>query len=221
MTPQERDLIHSVFERLGRLAGSPRDPEAEALITERTRANPSAAYHLVEAVVVQEQALAEAQARIADLDRQLAQLRAQPQQQPRSGGFLSSLFGGGAPAPRPAAPPAYPPQQQAYPQQPYAPQQPAYGANPWGQPQPSAGGSFLRTAAGTAVGVAGGIMLAEGISSMFAGGHQQAMANTVSDSFGAAPPAVPLDTQVADTGFDGGGFDAGGFDAGGFDDTEF
>jgi hypothetical protein len=37
--------------------------------------------------------------------------------------------------------------------------------------QPSQGGGFLRNAASTAAGVAGGALLFQGISSMFSGGH--------------------------------------------------
>ena len=163
MTPQERDLIESVFSRLAQNAAAPKDPEALALIAERARALPDAAYGLVQAVLVQEAMLKQAQARLTDLEQRLA--AAPPAAAP-------SFLGGAAPA-NPWAPqgPARPaPQQQqpafAPPPQYAQPQQ----ASPWGAP-PAAGGGFLQQAATAAVGVAGGMLLAEGVSSLFSGHH--------------------------------------------------
>ena len=207
MTPSESDLIQSVFDRLAKLAGGPKDAQAEALIHERMRSVPDAAYNLVEAVVVQEMAIKENEARIRDLEAQLAARAPAPQQQP--GGFGRSAWGGG----RGSVPSTQVPQQQVQQQQ-YTPQpQPS----PWGG-QPSAGGSFLRTAAGAAVGVAGGMLLANSISSMFAGGHGGSApgAQQASDTGGynAADGAAPsYDTNVADDqGY--GDFDSG-YDVGG------
>jgi hypothetical protein len=67
MTPQERDLILNVFDRLAKLAGGAKDSQAEALIAERMRGIPDSAYNLVEAVVVQELAIKERDTRIAEL----------------------------------------------------------------------------------------------------------------------------------------------------------
>jgi hypothetical protein len=231
MTPQERSLIQSVFDRLARLAGSPKDSEAEALILASIRQIPDAPYQLVQAVVVQEQALTEAEARITELQRQLAEAQAraaQPAPQPAGGGLFSGLnpWGRSRVPQTPAAPPPN------YGQPGFGGGQPAYGQPGYpqpgfGQPQqspwggaPSAGGSFLRTAAGTAVGVAGGVMLAEGLSNMFGGGHAAAAAAPHVPPAEAAP--VSYDTQVADTGgYDGSGdFGDSGFD-GGFDDSAF
>jgi len=225
MTPQERSLIQSVFDRLARLAGSPKDSEAEALILASIRQIPDAPYQLVQAVVVQEQALNEAEARIAELQRQLAEAQsraAQPAPQPAAGGLFSGLnpWGRSRVPQTPAAPPSgFGGGQPAYGPQPgYAPPQ----QSPWGG-APSAGGSFLRTAAGTAVGVAGGVMLAEGLSNMFGGGHAAAAAAAPHVPPAADPAAAPVsyDTQVADTGgYDGGDYADSGFDSG-FDDSAF
>ena len=225
MTPQERSLIQSVFDRLARLAGSPKDPEADAMIQALMHQVPDAGYQMVQAVVVQEQSLNEAQARIADLERQLAAARtAQAPQAPApSGGLFSSLNPWGrsrVPQSPPPAPPVYPQQAgypQGYPQQAGYPQQPGYGQpSPWGGGAPSAGGSFLRTAAGAAVGVAGGVLLAEGISNMF-GGHQAAAAAVVPGAEQLGAP-TSYDTQVADQGsYDPAG-DPGYDVGGGFDD---
>jgi len=202
MTPQERELIESVFDRLARLAGGPKDPEAEALIAERMRSIPDSAYNLVEAVVVQEMAIKERDARIVELERRPAP-QPQAQSQPAAFGRQpgNNPWGRGS---VPSVPQQRPQQQQQ---------------SPWGGGgQPSAGGSFLRTAAGAAVGVAGGMLLANSISSMFGGGGGQAAAapspvDPVADTGGGHDPQ--LDTSVADDmGYDG-GFD-GGFDGGDF-----
>ncbi|CUW38229.1 conserved protein of unknown function(Protein of unknown function DUF2076,1-227) [Magnetospirillum sp. XM-1] len=226
MTPSERDLILSVFDRLSKLAGGPKDREAEALIVERLRAVPDAAYNLVEAVVVQEMAIKENEARIRDLEARLAG-QSQPQQP--GGGFGRGAWGGG----RGSVPATQAPQQQVQQQQ-YAPppqQQYAQQPSPWGG-QPSAGGGFLRTAAGAAVGVAGGMLLANSISSMFAGGHggssagtgaQTAGDTTINNYYGSSAPAgdtaaqPSYDTTIADD-QSYGDFDPG-YDVGGGDDS--
>lgn len=239
MTPQERDLIQTVIDRLAKVAGSPKDAEAEAYLTERLRPLPDAAYNLVQAVVIQELGLKQAETRIAELERQLAEARAAaPQSQPAGAGFLagspnpwarSSVPPVGAPPPQPqyAAPsPQYAPAPQ------YAAQQPTS----WGQP--AAGGGFLRSAATTAAGVAGGVLLAEGLSSMFSGHHgggfgggfaggspwgatpvSETVNETVVNNYYSGPPpadtapAASYDTSVSDDG------DYGGFDDAGDSDT--
>ena len=103
MTPQERDVIAGIFDRLKQVSNQPRDPEAEKLIAERLAQQPYAPYAMAQAVYVQEQALLNMQAQLEQLQAQVQQLQSQPQ--PAAGGFLSSLFGGGAPAqPAPAQP---------------------------------------------------------------------------------------------------------------------
>lgn len=177
MTPQEKDLILSVFDRLARAGAGPRDAEAEALINQRIVQQPDAVYGLVQAVLIQEMHLNQAQQHISALENQLAQARAGAPAQ--GGSFLGGAapaFGGSVPnsgaawAGQPAAQPQ--PQYAAQPQ--YAPQ-PQLQAQPQPQPgffqRPAAGGGFLRNAASMAAGVAGGTLLAEGIASLF-GGHR-------------------------------------------------
>ncbi|PKU23789.1 DUF2076 domain-containing protein [Telmatospirillum siberiense] len=176
MTPQERDLIQGVFDRLARSGVGQKDAEAERMIQDQMPRVPDAAYGLVQAVIVQEMGLNQATARINELQRQLDETRAAAAGAP-TGGFLSGAgpWGGGsvprsgpqaayAPAAVPAAGPGYAQQAPAYAPQP---------SGPWGQPQqqPSAAGGFLRNAATMAAGVAGGTLIAEGLSSMF-GGHR-------------------------------------------------
>ncbi len=173
MTPQEKDLIQNVFDRLARSGVGQKDAEAEMVIRDNMQRVPDAAYGLVQAVIVQEMGLNQATARIAELQRQLDEARAQAPAA-GAGSFLggASPWGGGSvPRSGPAAAPAYAPAAPNYapaPQQAYAPPQQA--ASPWA-PQPSGAGGFLRNAASMAAGVAGGTLIAEGLSSMFGGHH--------------------------------------------------
>jgi len=162
MTPQEKELILNVFDRLSKSGVGQKDNEAEALIREQTQRFPDAPYGLVQAVVVQEMGLNQATARINELQRQLDEARAAGHGQ-SSGGFLSGAgpWGGGS-VPRSGPQPA-----------PVQPSGPAYASppqsSPWSQPSPV--GGFLRNAATMAAGVAGGTLIAEGLSSLFGGHH--------------------------------------------------
>jgi len=236
MSPEEKNVIGGIFERLKTAATAQRDPEAEKFIADQIKLQPYAPYVMAQAVYAQEQALTGQQQQIEQLQAQIQQLEAyvqqvQQTQQQQSGGFLGGLFGGGA---KPAVPPM--PMQNRAPFQrgpmggpqggpppgPWGGQQ-APAAGPWGgqqmqQPQQRGGMGFLGTAASAAVGVAGGIMAANALSSMFsgnqAGGAQAAAAP-------AAAPAPAIDQQAAgsDTGYgpETASYDDGG-DFGGGDD---
>ena len=179
MSPEERQLLTGLFDRIHASANTPRDPEAEALIANAVKDQPYSPYFLAQAVIVQNQALEAANQRLNDLQSQINSQ--QPQGQPAGGGFLSSLgsiFGGPSAPPEPSRPQqplpggpwGQPPQAQApraYPQQPssYPPQ------TPWGAPPVGGGGGgFLSGALQGAAGVAGGVLLADSIRSLF-GGH--------------------------------------------------
>ncbi len=193
MTPQERQLLGGLFERVASTASNQRDQEAEAFINDAVRMQPHAPYALAQTVLVQQQALEAAAKRIQELEEQ-AQGQNPPQQE---GSFLGnlgrSLFGGGqsapprntydasayerqASAPQPQPPYGAPPPSYGG-QQPYAPRQnygPPPGGGPWGaqaQAAPAAGGGgFLQSALTTAAGVAGGVMAADALRGLF-GGH--------------------------------------------------
>jgi hypothetical protein len=201
MTPQERQLIDDLFDRLAKLENAPRDPEAMSAIMQGLRNAPNAVYALVQTALVQDEALKRANDRIQQLEGGHAGEQNQP------GGFLDSMrdaiFGQNQPqgsVPNVRAPgmggrpvwnsgevmqqtqgPGQGPGQ--YNQGGYGqPGQPAYG-QPYGAPQQPAlgggGGSFLGTAAAAAAGVVGGSMLLGGIRSMMGGGsHQQAFGDT-------------------------------------------
>src|SRR5206468_9235027 len=98
---QEREIISGIFQRLEQAANQPRDPEVERVIADKIRQQPYAPYAMAQLVYVQEEA-------IKSLNQQVEELRAEVERarsQPQSGGFLSSIFGGGSqPEPqRPAA----------------------------------------------------------------------------------------------------------------------
>lgn len=166
MTPEENNLIAGLFSRL-RSADSPdKDRDAEALINRGVQALPSAPYLLVQTLLVQEHALTNAQARIADLERQLAEARQAATAPQTSGSFLdrAAALGPWNRTPAPAA--AYQAPTPGY-VPPGAYQQPPYPTT--ATMAPSAGGGFLRSALTTAAGVAGGALLFEGISGLL--GH--------------------------------------------------
>jgi uncharacterized protein len=187
MNDQERQVISDIFRRLEQVANQPRDPEAERFIAEKLREQPYAPYAMAQAVYVQEQALANLQAENEHLRAELEQASRRPQQ----GGFLSSIFGGGSRPPGPAynTPPARQAspwgQPQHHPQQHYgAPHGGMMGApGPWGggMMQRGGGSGFLGTALSTAAGVAGGMMIANALTSAFSGDN-----NPVSDVASAA-----------------------------------
>jgi hypothetical protein len=98
MMPQEREMIATLVERLKKAEGQPKDPEAEALIRQATAAQPDAPYSLVQTALIQELSLQQAQSRIGELERQLAE--AKPASSP------PPSFLGGAAAAAAAAPSA-------------------------------------------------------------------------------------------------------------------
>ena len=68
MTPEERRLVIELFDRLATLEDAQRDPEAERLVKDGLRQAPNAPYALVQTVLVQDEALRRANARIRELE---------------------------------------------------------------------------------------------------------------------------------------------------------
>jgi hypothetical protein len=224
MNDQERQIISDIFRRLEGAASQQRDPDAERFIADKMRTQPYAPYAMAQALYVQEEAM-------KSLNEQLEQLRAENERLQQgaggSGGFLSSLFGGGARQQQPGVnefgrgaqggpgqPQAGPwggqPQGgQGYQQGGYAPQQ----GGPWGgaqqQPQAAGGGGFLRGALTTAAGVAGGMVVGNALMNAFSGGHS---------ALGNLSPTDVASMGGSDAGFaagDSSGFSNAGFDNGG------
>ena len=71
MTPEEKNLISGLFDRLAQANTQAKDAEAEELIHSRVAQNPSAPYLLAQSTLVMQQAVANAQNRIAGLEQQL------------------------------------------------------------------------------------------------------------------------------------------------------
>lgn len=201
MTPQERQLINELFQRLASLENNPRDPDAEAMIREGLRRAPNAVYSLVQSVLVQDEALKAANNRIQEYEQQAGGPQPQEQQPQQQRGFLDSMrdsiFGGGEQRGSvPRVPQGGAPSGQSDPwgrQQGYAPQQgypqqqgvpPGYQAGAPMQPQGGGGGgSFLGTAAAAAAGMIGGSLLMNGIRSAMAG-HQGGPASKAFEGLG-------------------------------------
>lgn len=178
MTPEERQLIQDLFDRMRSYGAPEKDREAEDLINRAVRANPDASYLLVQSVLVQEQTLQQADQRIRELEDRVRDLEEQAQPR-RSGGsfFGSSPWGRSEPARGSSVPQvgrSAPAASSSF-----------GGARPWSQPgqpapapAPAQGGGFMRTALSAAAGVAGGMLLADGIRSMMGGGSAHAASPT-------------------------------------------
>jgi hypothetical protein len=170
MTPEERQLLTALATRIKAAPVQQKDQEADEMLRQLVRERSDTAYLLAQTVLMQDLALRNAQAQIADLQRQLEAARRSPA--PGSGSFLYGLFGGGSASPPPSTPQYRPPGPASVPPSrgPWAQSapRPAYPAAP-GAPmlQPAQSSSFLQQAATTAVGIAGGALLFEGIQSLF------------------------------------------------------
>jgi hypothetical protein len=171
MDQNERQIIEELFGKLrqAEAQSGPRDAQAEGFIREQVARQPAAPYLMAQAIVIQEQALAQSQARIQELEQQL---RSRPAS--GGGGLFGSLFGGGAQQRQPGPPPNSPwGNQGGYQGQPQVgdPRVAAY-ANP--QYQQRQGGGFMAGAMQTAMGVAGGVLIGNALGSMFSGGEAAA-----------------------------------------------
>lgn len=159
MTPQDAQIIRSVFDRLKTMEAGPRDAEAEALVEALTKADPQAGLGLVRALVLTEQARAAAATEAEALRRENETLKAQgtAPTQSTSGGLFGGPWGGrpSAPAPQPDGPwGGRPPQ-----------------PGPWDQQPAQGGGSgFWGSALRTGAGVAGGMFAFEALRGLFGGG---------------------------------------------------
>jgi hypothetical protein len=194
MNPQERQLVDDLFERLSKLEGAPRDADAVAAINQGLGQAPNALYPLVQTVLLQDEALKRATARIEELEGRAGA------QQNQGGGFLDNMRG------------ALFGQQQksgSVPSVPVASDRPVwntgavYQGDPRNQPMPQGdpraqagggfggGGSFLGTAAAAAVGMVGGSMLMNSIGGLM-GGHKQGFGDASSMGKGSDGSSSPF-----------------------------
>ena len=229
MTPEERQLLNQLFERIREAGRTPRDLEAEDFIARAVQDQPYAPYLMAQTVIVQEEALKQAAARIEALE---AELKAKEGSGSFLGGVSKSLFGSGSvpsvgSRPVEAARPSPWGQSAGAAQAPMgqAMQQP-FNQGPFGQQ--GAGGGFLRTAMATAAGVAGGALLMHGLQSMFGGqAHGQDIQSLAQNPLsapaategGMIPNIFGDDPNLTDAGYgpEEDGFDLGNDDSGGDD----
>jgi hypothetical protein len=203
MTPQERQLVEDLFDRLAQLEKAPRDAEAERTIADGLRRAPNAIYPLVQTMLVQDEALKRADARIRELTGEDAEPTT-------GGGFLDSMRQAltgrstSVPSVRPGAPDPRWNSGGAFPNANAAPAQGSgYG-----------GGSFLGTAAASAAGVIGGALLLNSISSMF-GHHGGGSAFAAMPQQGGSPWDRDSNASGSDLARDAGINDIGGDGRGG------
>ena len=192
MNPQERQTIDDLFDKLRQVEqqSGPRESLADSHIGSRIERQPGAPYYMAQTIVMQEQALQNAQARITELEDELARRPA------GGGGFLSGLFGGGSqPQPRPAQPDNM--QGIARPG--------GRSETPGMAAQPGRGGGFLAGAAQTAMGVAGGVMLGSLLGNVFSGGGHAKAAEAAQSTPVTQPASASSDENLG--GDLGDGFD--------------
>lgn len=174
MNAQEKQLISDVFTRLRDAGRDPKDQDAEIFIRDLVRQFPDAPYYLTQSVIVQQQALEQADARVRELEE--AARSQQGSERTSGGSFLGSARDN---QPSPARP------------------------GPWGgeppPPPPRQQGGFLSSALSTATGVAGGMFLAESIRSLFGsvGGRSYAGESVANSNDQAAIDRAQDDAQDA------------------------
>jgi uncharacterized protein len=153
MNSQDRQAIEQLFARLEEVErqSPPRDPEAERFIQQRMARQPGSAYYMAQSIVALEQALADANQRLEDVEQQGARGSLMPKRfdpygdedevaQPRGRGSVPSVGPSGA----------------------------------YRQQAEGAGGGFLAGAFQTALGVTGGVLLGNAIGGIFGSGKAQA-----------------------------------------------
>ena len=183
MNSEEQALIDGLFAKLkqAEATSAPRDAQAQARIAEHLQQQSAAPYYMTQAILVQEAAIKRLDEQNKQLQAELTQVKAQVAATTQSsGGFLSGIFGSGTRQPQPqpvASQPVSPPPtstggwREPAPASSFnapgvAPQPQAY-TQPAAAPARGGASSFLGGALQTAAGVAGGVMLAQGISSLF------------------------------------------------------
>lgn len=216
MTPDERQLISGLFDRMRDNRPADKDRDAERFINDAMRQTPDAAYLLVQSVLAQEHYLQQAGSRIEelegrmrDLEDELARLQ-QSQSRSSGGSFLGGLFGGSRQAEPPPASrssgsvPSFGADRGAAPS-------PSYGqaGSPWGRQQPQPQGGYAAPAAGGAFGqqptaqqpARGGGFMASALTTAagVAGGMlaANAISNMLGGGSGAHAAGHPSSTQAA------------------------
>lgn len=153
MNQQEQQVLTQFLEQLTAVRGVVKDNEADAMIRAAVSRQPDSAYLLVQRALLLDQALAEANNRIAELESQTRNASTR-------GGFLDNS---------PWSQPARRDTTNVYGEPITRAATPAMQATPAAAANNSGSGasSFLASAAATAAGVAGGAFLFQGLEHMF------------------------------------------------------
>ncbi|MCC6948961.1 MAG: DUF2076 domain-containing protein [Bradyrhizobiaceae bacterium] len=213
MTPQERQRVIDLFERLTRLESAPREREAEQLIAEGLRQAPHAPYAMIQTILIQEEALERANERIRELEARLS-----TDEQPQTGGFLDTLRGALAGQPsaprRTSVPPTRPDGLDRS-----TPMGVPPGFRPGadargGDSQIGRGGSFLGQAASIAAGVLVGSLVVDALRGQFGAEAGKSAAQEQGTQQEAQQANYEEDPAPAE---DGGGYETADFDGGDFD----
>lgn len=192
VTAEEEQLLNSLIERVNQTKLQEKDVDAEALLSRGLGGNPNVLYILAQCVLVQNIALDQAKAQVAQLQQQVQQAQQQPA---HATSFLGNLLGHHDPAPLP--------QTFAPPQQSYVPP-PGYFDPQYAQPLyiPGSQPSFMRGAMQTAAGVAAGALAFEGVEAVLHGlggfGHT---------GYGWGGPGMGMGGFGMGSGMMGGGFE--------------
>lgn len=190
MDSTERQVIDDLFEKLRLVEEKtgPRDHQAEAHISALVARQLAAPYYMAQAIVMQEQALAAATDRLVEMERERAA-------HPAGQGILSGLFGGGE----------SPASGSRFHTAAGDPRVAAYARMDREAEQHQAGGGtgFLAGAMQTAVGVAGGMMLATALGGVL-GANAPAAAESEVDEPSSAFDDCPEDSDFGADDGDGG-----------------
>lgn len=184
MTPEERQLVTGLFERLRQNDHRDRDPEAQELIEAGLVAHPDAPYLMTQLLLLQARALSAAQDKVRALQRDVSYAPGATRSPASEHSFLAGV-----------------PQRGPWDVASNSSAAPVSSAKEPRRPVSSSGGSFLRGAVQTAAGVAGGALLFEGINSLLHMGSSGWGHGLMPGSFlGGGAPTLVEETVINDYG---------------------
>ena len=215
MTPDEQRMIQDLFKRLAAQGRVEKDGQAERLISDAMRSNPDAGYMLVQTALVYEHQMEEQEARLRELEDQIAQMqRGGTSPSVGSSSFLGGRLGQGrGSVPSAGGGQSSSPWQSSGGQPAYQQPEPQRGGMFGGSPamaQAAPGGGFFRSALQTAAGVAGGMMVANSLSGLF-GGHSAHAAQSGVDNSGVLSDADRTQDELQDAQYEPQQDDSGSF----------
>jgi uncharacterized protein len=156
MTPQEREMLAELADKIAKTPAPAHDLEADEFIRTNIGNRPDALYILTQTALIQNLALQHAQQEIQELKQRFAEPATS---QPHSNFLGADMIPGAShPVPAPAG------------SSPWSSPAPAPPAVPQSVPPAAERSSFLRSAAQTAAGVAAGAFAFEGIRALFGAG---------------------------------------------------